>query len=192
MLINNMGPGVLVVTMLTALVLLSIPVIAETDGWTNARCIDSTHLLLYDDLNFGSGRIMRPNATVDCAPYECNNLTEMCNRPYQMTAVQADFSLFFFVFMFVSGVAALFFGVAKQKKHVILTIWSTIMFTIMSLQSVALDAVFTGTFFAGFTPMLIGLSMLLAVVSLLATFIGMLSIVKKNTDTKNKIGARFA
>lgn len=159
--------------MLAALLMPAVAV-AEVDGWTNSRCLNSTHLFLWDDMKL-SGRDLLANTTVDCTPFECNNLSETCNQPYQMTAVQADFSLYFFFFMFIAGIVALFFGIAKKKKHVVLTIFATIMFLIMGLQSVALDAVFIGTFFAGFTSIFIGLCWILAIVSFLATLIGMVS-----------------
>jgi hypothetical protein len=168
-----MGWGSFIAVMATAFVLLSIPVGAAVDGWTNARCLNSTHLYLWDDIGM-SGRWLQANTTIDCTPYECNNYTESCNQPYQMSVVQSDFTLFTFFFMFISGITTLYFGAAKKKKHVLLTIWSTIMFSILSLQSVALDAVFTGTFFAAFTTIFIGINMLLMIVSLIVTFIGVI------------------
>lgn len=183
-----MGWGILLAVTALAFVLLSGPVGAAVDGWTNARCLNSTHLYLWDDLGM-SGRTLQANTTMDCSPYTCNNLTETCDQPYQMTAVQADFSLFFFVFFFVSAIAGLYYGAAREKKHVILCMYSTIIFFIIALQSIAMDAVFVGTFFAGLTPVLIGVSLLLAMVSLLATLIGAVKYAK-GKGQKNELEAQ--
>lgn len=172
-----MGWGILAAAMISAFVLLSIPVGAAVDGWTNARCIDGTHLYLWDDITM-SGRSLQANTTIDCSPFQCNNYTQACNQPYQMTAIQSSFSLYIFFFMFLSGLGTLYLGALRKKKHVLLCVWSVIVFLLMSLQSVALDAVFTGTYFASFTIIFIGLNLLLMSVSLLATFIGMIKLMK--------------
>jgi len=175
------------VVLIVAAALLSAPAQAAVDGWANARCLDSTHLFVWDNITL-SGRALLANSTIDCSPYECNNLSETCNNPYQMTPVQSDFSLYVYFFIFLSGVAALFFGAIR--KHVILTLWATAMFTIIGMQSVALDAVFSGTFFAGFTTILIGLCWLLVAASLLMTLIGAVDYSKKRAAANRRKNTR--
>lgn len=170
--------------------LLLIPTVsasANCDEWTNSICSDNETLFCWENIPTSTGTY-NANTTVDCSPFECNNLTKQCERPYNPTPVQASVSFPVFIILFLSGLFSLFFGV--KGKHIVLTIWSTISFLVLAMQSVALEAFFIGTFFAGFTTIFIALSWLLLLVSISFTLVGMVSIAR-NAHKKEPSGVEY-
>ena len=179
--------GAAVLSAILGLLVLSGIASGLVDGWTNSRCLNSTHLFLWEDIPTSTGHY-RSNTTKDCGPYQCNNQTEQCEQPYQLSEVQAGSSLPLYIVLFISGLIGLFIGAMGKNKHIIGTIWATIVFLVLSLQSIALDTIFAGTFFAGFTQIFIMISLLLCVISLLMTLVGMVSIIKKSTSKGRGVG----
>jgi len=160
----------------------------SVSAWTNTNCLNNTHQSLYQNINIGD-EFIKINTTKLC-PYGCINETGACSEPYSITPVQAQFGLPLFLIVFIGGLGSLWFG--ATRKHIILTMFATIMFFIMALQSVALDSIFVGTFFSGMTSIFVMVSWLLAIVSLAATLIGMVyyasdSAKKKKLEEEERI-----
>lgn len=152
-----------------------------SDDWTHARCLNDSHLFLWEHIPTSNG-LYTANTTVNCVPYECSNFTNSCEEPYNLTPVQAQFGLPMFLLLFGVGVFALYYG--ARKKHIVLTMFSAIMFVVIAMQSVSLDAIFTGTFFSPFTSIFVMLSWLLTIGAVLITLVGAVTIINDRRKQK--------
>lgn len=151
---------------------------AAVDGWTNSICLDDETLYLWEDIPTSTG-YYTANTTKQC-PYGCDNRTRDCKEPYRMTATQSNMGIGLYIIISLLAIGSLIVGMKGQKW--LLCLFSTIMFPILALQSVALDSILAYTFFSGLTTVFIGIFWLLTVVSFVFTLIGAIATVKN----KNK------
>lgn len=154
-----------------------------TDGWSNARCLNSTHLFQWDVI-YTTLTTHRANSTTDCSPGLCDNNTASCVNRYEVTTIQASMFIPLYIILFVAAVGSLWFG--WRGKHIIGTMFSTIVFFTLGLQSVALDAFFAGTFFSGMTSIFIMLFWFLGICSFAMTLLGLYYYVDQTTKAKKR------
>lgn len=152
------------------------------DEWTNSHCLNKTHLFLFEKIQTSNG-VYLANTTKYCQ-HGCDNETASCVNPYVLNGIQANFSLTLYLFLFGSGIAALYYGAFRERKHLILMFWSTIIFIVLSLQSVAFESIFANTFFAGLTGIFVMLCLLLSVVALIFTLVGIVSFISDRRSSE--------
>ena len=143
-------------------------------------CANSTHL--YEEANVAvEGTDYKVNQTIYCN-HGCDTDRSECKEPYKPSGDVVYMSLVLYLSLFLMAAAALAVGYWKQT--VIFTLFSTIMFCVLALQTFSFDIVLAGTSFSSLTAVFVGLCWIFAILGIMLSIYGAFHTTAKEVGKK--------